>query len=349
MAAITWAIGMACKVEASPGTPETFATGDPLALSDGIVLGDASAGIGESGIDFELARIDKAIAPVTSSFTAQFPSFLRREVAKLSITVQGKGSGTDTGAAVAAADFDWSTLYPGFDALLRASGLTGAAVAATRSYTPASAAPITVKLWVGSGALAVLYVVTNCVAKMTMSMPAGDISLWTFEIQGTVSSHSAAVTTPVFNYGVVATTSAPVVQLTAHSFGISAEARGFTDMSIVIDNAIEDVPDSNQTDGITKRQTDRAVTLSTTLYASATDEDYEDTLLAATSATTDDVIFKVGSVTAINSPAVNWNVVFKNPNLTKSAPVKIGPSVGRAIELQATATSANAEFELNFY
>jgi hypothetical protein len=352
MAQITWGIGLAAKVQAVDGTPEVFATGGALTLAaDGIVLGDAGSGIGESGIDFALERIDSAVAPITSSFTAQFPSFVRREVAKLSITVQAKGSGRTSSNPTVDADFDVSTHYPGLNALLRSAGLTGSAwgTGVGHSYVPASAANITVKIWVGTGTGAVLYIIYDCTAKLTMALTPGEIALWTFEIEGTLSSHDATVTLPTFAYSTVSTTSAPVLASAAHSFGIGAAARGFSDMTITLDNRIEEVPDSNAVGGITKRQTARDVSLSATLYADTGDEDYEDTLLAATVATTDDVTFVVGAATAISSAAVDWRINFNNPNLKSQEVAKLGPSVARTIELQATATSANAEFELIFY
>jgi hypothetical protein len=351
MAQITWGIGLAAKTEAVPGTPEVFATGGALTLADGIVLGDAGSGIGESGIDFSLERIDKAVAPVTSSFTAQFPSFLRREIGKLTITVQGKGSGATSSNPTVDADFDQSADYPGLDALLKATGLTGAAWGSGvgYSYVPASAAACTVKLWVGPSTTGVLYVLTNCTAKLTMSLTPGDVALWQFELQGTVSSVDATITTPSFTYGTAASVSAPTIQNAGHSFGIGAAARGFQDLSITIDNQIEEVPDSNATGGVTQRQTGRSVTAEMTLYADSGDEDYEDTRLAATAASTDDVTFVVGAATAISTAAVNWRVNFNNPNVLKNEVAKSGPSVARTVELQATATTANAEFELIFY
>ena len=60
-------------------------------------------------------------------------------------------------------------------------------------------------------------------------------------------------------------------------------------------------------------------------------------------------MFVVGAATAVTAAAKSWRVNFLNPNLTKNEVAKTGPSVARAIELQATATSANAEFELIFY
>jgi hypothetical protein len=351
MAQITWGIGLAVKVEAVPGTPEVFATGGALTLADGIVLGDAGSGIGESGIDFALSRVDKAVAPVTTSFTAQFPTFLRREVGTLTITVQGKGSGVTASNPTVSADFDQSTDYPGLNALLRSAGLTGGVWGGGVgwAYIPASAAPVTVKLWVGTSTNGVMYVLTNCVSKLTMNVEPGDVALWQFEISGTVSSHDATITTPTFTYATVATESAPTVENAAHSFGISAAARGFSDMAITIDNEIEDVRDSNANGGLTKRQTSRAITAALTLYADSGNEDYEDERLAATSATTDDMVFVVGAATAISAAAKSWRVNFLNPNLISNEVQKLGPSVARAIKLQATATSANGEFELIFY
>lgn len=351
MAEIDWGIGLAAKVQAATGTPEVFATGGSLALADGIVLGDAGSGIGESGIEFALERVEKAIAPVTGSFTAQFPSFTRQDVAKLTITVQAKGSGRTASNPTVDADFAMATHYPGLDALLRASGLSGSAWGSGvgHSYVPASAAGCTIKLWVGTSTSGVLYVIYDCTAKLTMEITPGDVALWKFEIAGTVSSVDATITTPSFAYGTVASVSAPVVESAAHSFGISAAARGFSDMSITLDNLIEDVPDSNAVGGVRKRQTGRDVLLTATLFADSGDEDYEDSRLAATSATTDDLVFVVGSATAISSAAKSWRVNFNNPNVRKNEVAKLGPSVARSIELQATATSANAEFELIFY
>lgn len=350
MAQISFGLAMACKVQAAGfGTPETFATGGALGLADGIVLGDAGSGIGETGIDFELERVDKAIASVASSFTQQFPTFLRRDVAKLSIAIPAKGHGANA-ITPADADFDpvTSSRYPGLDALLRSAGLQGAAWGAGVgwAYQCATAAPITVKLWCGSGSETVLYIIQDCVAKMTLDENPGDAGVWTFELSGSLVSVTGGITFPTLTYGVVASTSAPVVASVAHSFGIGAAARGYREMQITIDNAIEDVPDSNQPGGSSKRQTGRTVGLSAVLFADSADEVYEDTRLGASSPTTDDVVFAVGSAATAGVACLAYRIEFRNPNVKKNAIEKTGPSVARKIELEATDTVANTEFAL---
>lgn len=357
MAEVTSGFGVAAGSQSGFGTINATVQGltGALGISNGIILGDAGSGVGESGIELALSRASRDLAAVSGSYTKQFPTFLRRDLDKLTITLQLKGSGTVALSGLAAnppvdADMSLATNYPGLDALLKAAGLTGGAWGAGvgHSYVPAAVVPATIKVWAGIGSNSVAYVFQDCVCKMTVDFTPGDVALATFEISGTVVSATGGTTFPTFTFGHLSTISAPVVQNVAHSFGIGAAARDFSELSITVDSLIETFPASNSSTGERQRQTGRTITAEGIINRDTGDDDYEDTRMAATTATTDDLTFTVGSAATAGAEVKAFAVFFNNPNVTKLEPTTVGSASAASVALEATATSANAEFELRF-
>lgn len=358
MAEINFGLGLAVGFQSGFGTINATVQGlaGALTLTDGIVLGEASAGVGESGIDLAFLREQRDVAPIVSSFTKQFPTFLNRRVDRFTVAVQLKGSGTIALSGLAAnppvdADMNLANNYEGLDALLRAAGLAGAAWGSGvgHQYVPAAVQPLTAKVWSGSGSNAVAYVLMDCVVStLSIVFTPGDVAIATFEIAGTVVSHTGGVTMPTFAFGHVATISAPTVVNVGHVYGIGGAPRDFSELELTIENDVEDVPASNSTTGFRSRQTGRRIGATATILADTGNDDYEDDRLIATSAIVDDLSFTVGLAATAGSEVKAYFVSLNNPNLVRKEETKVGGAKALALTLEATALSANAEFELRF-
>ena len=320
-----------------------------LATANGIVLGDAEAGQGETGIDFDQERNEKPLAAVTGSFTKQAGSFLRI-VPSLQIAVPLAGPRNNAANPVVDGDMSLATNWPGLDALLRAAGLVGAAWGGGVGFQflPASAIPLTAKVWVGGSAadaFASSYVLQDCFADLDIQFTPGGIAVALFKIGGTRQGRNAGVTLPTFAYGTQASVSPPTVQNAAFTWGM---ARGFEDLKVSIVNGLQVFKDSNVPGGEVTRQSAREISIAGTIYSDSTDQDYEDTNLDASVAPTADASFTVGTA-AVALGAVNaYYLALNNFQLTKNSARKIGTELARAVEGYCSGASANSEFELRF-
>ena len=353
---VNFGLGVAVGVQGSGlGTVNSTIAGltGSLGLSDGLVLGDPSGGVGETGISISLERSERDAVDVTGSFTRQAGTFLS-EGGTITIVCALRGAGNTATATPVDADMALSTTYPGLNALLRAAGWNGSAWGSGvgHQYVPAAAAPVTVKLWEGEAAATTgnAWVAMDCFASLSIDFTPGDVPIATFTIPiGSVYSFTAALTVPTFTYGTVASVSSPVVKNVGNVWG-PADARGFSSLTVSIDSEIEETPDSNSTNGTTSRQTGRSITISGELYSEDSDTDFERAKLVGTTAPTEDMTFTVGTAadgTATN-PCLGFIAAFNNIVVTSLEPAKIGPYQGHAVEGYCTATSANAEGSLTF-
>lgn len=351
MAYFDFALGVAIGVQSAYGTINTTIrdlTG-ALATANGIVLGDADAGVGQSGITFDQERIEKALAPVTASFTKQAPSFIRIDPV-LEIAVPFGGARNAASNPVVDADMDLATHWPGMFGLLRGSWGAGAAWGGGvgHQWLPASLVPFTAKIWVGgtSGdAFCTSYVLQDCFADLDIDFTPGGIAVATFKIGGTRALRTGAVTIPTFNYGTQASVSAPTVDSAAFTWGPS---RGFIDLKLSVVNQIQEFADSNVVGGISKRQASREISIAGTIYSDSADQDYEDTRLEATTAPTDDATFTIGDAATATNPVNAYFLSLNNLNVTKNSPEKVGPLLARKIEASCTGPTANSEAELRW-
>lgn len=358
MAEIAFAFGLAAGTQVALGTINATIQGltGALVIADGIVLGDAGSGVGESGIDFSTARESRELAPVTGSFTNQHPTLLRRVVDRLTVSVQLKGAGLIASSGLASnppvdADMNLQNNYPGLHALLRSAGWTGAAWGAGvgHSYTPADAAPITIKLWSGSSTNCVATVLQDCVARnLSIKFVPGDVAIATFDLSGTIVSVTGGVTLPTFAYAHIASISAPTLVSAAHSWGIGAALRDFTELTMTCEQEVEDIPSSNAATGVRSRQQSRKITVEATIVGDSGDDDYEETRLNASSASTDDLTFLLGAAAVALGEVKGVQVFLNNPVTERIQDDKVGSSKARAVTIRATATVAGGEAELRF-
>lgn len=353
---VNFGLGVAVGIQASGlGTVNSTIAGltGALALADGLVLGDPSGGAGETGVSISVSREERDAVDVTGSFTRQTGTFLL-ESGTLSIVCALRGAGNTATGTPVDGDMSLATKYPGLDALLRASGWTGAAWGSGvgHQYTPAAAVPVTVKVWEGEAAATTgnAWTLMDCFASVSIDFTPGDVPIATFTIPiGSVYAFTAALTVPTFSYGTVASVSSPIVKGVGNVWG-PADARGFASLTVAIDNEIEETPDSNAANGKTQRQTGRSITLSGDLYTEDSDTDFERSNLVGTSAPTSDMTFTVGTAadgTATN-PCLGFSLALNNIVVTSLEPTKIGPSLGHSVSGYCTATSANAEATLTF-
>ena len=340
MSEIAFQIAAAFGVQAVAGTADATIAGltGSLSETDGFVLGDPDSGVGESGIEFAIARELKEKAAVSGSFTKQPSTFLSEQVETFSISFPLMGRGTSTPVA----DADYKPAK-GIDALLQACGLAGAnwGSGVGYVYTPASAQIITAKLFLSGS----FWVIRDCIGSLELTQTPGEVGIATVTLSGVVSSFGA-VAFPTVNYGNQASISAPSVKGVGHNWGISAAARGFTDATLTIDNEIEELPDSNSSTGKRSRQTGREIGLAATIFTDSGDIDYERTELVRTTAPADQQQWQVG--TAGGTTANAYRVTLTNPELRSFKPDRVGTSFVAECELVAVETVANTEFEILF-
>jgi hypothetical protein len=239
---VNFGLGVAVGIQASgAGTVNATiaALTGALTLADGLIRGDPSGGSGETGISISVARDERASADVTGSYTRTPGTFLL-ESGTVTIVCALRGAGNAATGTPVDGDMSLATKYPGLDALLKASGLTGGAWGSGvgHQYIPAAAVPITLKVWEGEAAATTgnAWVLMDCFASLSMDFTPGDVPIATFTIPiGSVSAFTAALTVPTFAYGTVASESSPIVKNVGNIWG-PADARGFASLSVTVDN-----------------------------------------------------------------------------------------------------------------
>jgi len=334
--------------------------GGTILTADGAILGDASAGIGSSGIDLGLGRKFRDLADLTGSFTKQFSTFLLHEVKKFTVTTQMRGSGRAPAGTGIDDDCNLATYFHAKNALLGAAGFTGVLLPSTPvgwRYKPTSAVPCTAKIWIGSGTSTYAIVLYDLYADLTISAEPGNVGIETWDLKGLVYSTNSTETFPTFDYQLQSSISAPVVELAAHSWGAGAVARGFESMSIKVANSITDTKDSNVAGGIAKKQTAREITMDANIYTESTAEAYDYDRIKATVAGSDVATFAVvpwvGGVAQYVSigagiPQLAYKITLNCPDHLDAVPTKIGGNNGVKVSARATAAATDTEMYIDF-
>lgn len=328
--------------------------GGEVILADGIVLGDPESGdLGDSGISYTESRRLREKAVVSGSFTKQASDFLAVDIDTLTFAFPFCGNRKTLSGTPADSEFAFPNDV-GIDAILQAAGLAGAAWSGGvgEIYTPANAAPMTVKLWVGKDGSGntVSRVFEDVFADLEISYTPGGVAICTVTMavgsETTTNSYPKLETAPTFDYEEQASVSAPTVEEVGHAWGIGGVSRGFEEFSIQIANAIEDLQDSNAKGGIRKRQTGRTITITGPIISDTDDADFELTELRRTTAPSDALSFQVGDTGQAAGTALAHQINVPKPEVRELGPRKFGPSISRDLTLVATESSANAEFEL---
>ncbi len=343
MADQNFAAGFAIGIQVDANTLNATIAGlsGALTSSDGIVLGVADSGTGETGITLpNFARDAVEIADVVGSFTRQPSSFEKVGVDGFDITWLLKGNGAASTPAAGEAK-----PLAGIDALIEIAGLDGAnGTSPVYEYTPAIGTTYgTIKLWVGD----VAYVFKACVIeKMLFTFLGGDSVKVTSSIRiGSVESVTDGTALPTFDYTTQSSLAAPVLKDAGVDWG---PTRGFDKMDLTVNNTLEEFSDSNQATGVRLSQTDRSIEMDAVIYVDDTDTDYEYANLSASAAPTDDAIFQLGDVAAPTDTINGTKVEFNNPIADNFQPDRRGDLLVSNVVAHATGTAAGNEFMLTF-
>ena len=359
---IPFLLGMIVETQTTRGTATPMpaiagggGTAGAFDLADGAVLGDPSAGVGETGISISFGKNITEKAVQTGSYTRDFANYVARTVESFQVAVPLKGNGgTTTGGAAVATDF---TPDAGIVALYRAAGLVGAASGTQWKFTPTSTELITAAIMFGNESSNGMQVIIKDVEakSLTFDFTPGETATAVYDLGGILDSVNETGSWPAapFEYGNQSSLSAPAVQEVAFQWGPStptARAVGFSQLSITIDLGAEDVLSSNATGGIVPRQTGREIKVSGIIDAAAADFTYElDQLAESLIANADVLSFQIG--TAAGAAATANALAFQLSDVelvALEAADPLGDSQAWSVELIARSATANGEFEL-FY
>lgn len=311
--------------------------------AQGLIVGVGDEGEGNSGIEMpEHSRVVKELARIGNSPVAG--SFLREVVESLKMTFPLAGARNTASNPTVDGDFDLATHFAGFDAVLKACGLSGAAWGggAGHEYTPSGGATYaSIAFWFGG----VLVKYLDALAKVTLKLTPSEQGLVVVEFEvGSVAAWGAQSLSTITPGNQA--TAAPIVQGVAHSWGAS---RPYEEMEITIEPAFEERKDSNASTGLRKAQSAIDIGLKTTVLAATADPDFERDQLILTSAPTADSTQQIGTTT-VNAGVANAVAIgVNNIEVSKIKPRKLGSYLGFDVEAAGKAiSSAGSEFYLRF-
>ncbi len=336
----------------NPGSGSGAGGAIDTSATDGAVLGDPSAGVNETGIDFTLGRNFTDKSPLTGSYTRDVSNYVATTIETFSISVPMKGNGNAASTPPVATDFP---LDPGLVSLFRAAGLVGSANAAQWQYLPDEAAIISGAVYMADASGTGIRVQAKdlLAASLAMSFTPGETAVAAFELAGNYHSRdSAPWGDPKFDYGNQATLSAPAVKAVNFIWGPGtpvARAIGFSELTITLDNSIDEIPSSNAESGTLDRQSDRTVTITGTIDAEDSDLLYEiDQLAASQSSALDTLSFQVGTQAASGEIAEAFIINVPYPELTNLQANELGGSQAYTVEMIARGVTADSEFSISF-
>jgi hypothetical protein len=340
--------------------PAIVAATGALTPLNGVVLLDPDAGIGGSGIDFSLVR--NALEKVKKGFTPQISDFVSRGIDTFTVTVPARGmgrtpAGSPTPATVA--------LDPGYSSLFSSAGLKIQALAIPEVLTPVPIGQsgtvinplgvLTAKLWFMDNATnqSIAFILKNIeTSNLSMSYTGGERGSWVFSMNGTVDDADNPAheeTFPDLQYGVLASTSTPVVQDALFTYGGTTPGRGAASLVVNIDNANTEVEDVSAGGGQRQTQDDRNITFSGTVYGDDDQLLYEYEQLGATSlGQTSPIEWKVGDVATDGAPALGHIRRISNFEFTQITPSKMGAKGAWDVEGKAISDTQGGEYELLF-
>jgi hypothetical protein len=358
MAKVTWDVAAAFAVQVAEGdyednldTISATLQGDPDNTDDGLVLGDAESGEGGSGLSLTLGRTNRPKAVVGASFTRDISDFLRLDVPTFSFSWPFCGNRADTHATtVADADFQPSV---GVDGILEAAGLAGTTWDGGIGYTyePGGTNLMSALIYYYGNRLELL----DCrVSSMSVNYTPGSIAIATAEIAvGSVKDPADNTATtqalPDLTYGPQSSVSAPVIESINN---VWSQDRGFSSLTLTVNNTIEEIPDSNAVAGRVFEISAQEFLIDATLFV---DDDGDDEVfalnqaLATANGDLSEFSFTVGTAqTSTSSPATAHKISLLDPELITTGPTKLGTKAGNVISLVGRSATANSEFDLTF-
>jgi len=337
---------------------------DGAAQADGLVLGDRGSGTGNSGITIPtIEAVRRAVADL--GLTRNLATVLRRQVIGLQIAYQRKGNG----AVVAGGAPSAGQAQPvaGIDALQQLAGFAGVAgVAPVYNYSPANATVYgTVKLWVGTIAM----VFQDClIDQRTLSTPPGDVALVTDQIRVGSLVTGYAGTDPASgiergidwsafgaapDFGEQATLEAPVVKDIGNAWGVNPfRSRGFHAFQLTVSNNLQQIGDSNQTDGVRLAQGDaRAISVRAELFIDDADEGdtFEFRQTGTVPGATEQWFFTVGTPAAADGDVINaFQITMNRPEVATVQQGRQGSATTAIVQAELKAAAAGGELVEKF-
>jgi hypothetical protein len=250
---------------------------------------------------------------------------------------------------------------PGIKALWKCCGFEGAAGAGTSwEYTPTS---ITVGTG-GSIASVGLYIsgmawyIKDVIgSQIVWTFTPGEIATCQCTLTGIIDSFDydhnlSAVGAPDFEEQ--SSISSPVVESVDFTIPTSPDTpKSFQDLTITLDNVMDEFPDSNAEGGTRQRATGRTVTWAGTWMAddaTATNTGWEyDEMVSSTAPDAggnDAVSFTVGTATAASGSATAYSVESNWPEVRSVEPTMYGISQAYIVEMVATGSSGDDELSV---
>ena len=347
MSKFDFEVALAFATQTAEGTYNSTLDGitSSITHSQGLVLGSAAAGVGESGLSFGLAREGEERAVIGSTLSKPLDDFLRATVPTFQFVMPFCGNRADADATPVDAN---ATPIAGLDALLEGMGLVGAAWGSGVGwrYVYGSPNPISALVYFNGNRMELL----DCRVSGKINFPAGGKAILTAEVAvGSIKDHAAGNVPGTTTYGEQETVSSPVVEGVGHGW---RDTRGFQDLTLNLTPNVVDVADSNATDGITKDFDGRETTIEATLFADdSTDKIYDYSQLVETDAANlDQLSFQVGAdMVDDTTPAKAVQIVVPKPQLSASEIARLGQKAGSDVNLIARGSgSGNNELEIIF-
>lgn len=337
-------LAIVIQAQPTPGQLPTSMTdliaAGAIATSDGLILGDVSGGVGESGIGYTLDRNFVPVPNVDNGLTRQMGSLLSADVSSLALACPMVGNRADTASTPIATDFQ---LIPGLEQAFESAGLFGVTNAAPGwKYSPSGGAvPVCMSIW-DSG---VVYPFVDCLASLNTVWTPNGTGIHTFTWSGKLVEASVALDTfPTTNYGDQLDHPAPQVELAANIFG---NTRGWSAMAFNFDNGIQSTPDSNELAGQRIEQTQRLYTLTTTIDIDTANLKFDyDELVQEDATSLSQLTFDIGPANAGSEPASSYVVDVPKLSPTQITPAQ--PARKRSTQMTADLVNATEGEEVSF-
>lgn len=317
--------------------------GGPYDETDGFILGDAESGDDGTGISLpDIEREFRALPDVAASLTPTRSVFERAVGSGLAVGFQAKGNGATSTPSSGEAQPD-----PGIHSTLLAAGLTGAnGTAPQYNYTPTNAQTYcTLKLWMGGQS----FVFKSCVVEsLVIPLVGGQSSVATATWQLGSLSAQAVDAVPTIDYGNQSTLTPPRLEGAEFEYKASLD-RGFSDMALEIQNAVERIPDSNVADFGERIAfgSGRRYAMNGTIWMDTTDTDFEYQALID-GVSSEGMTWHLGDAASIGETINSLYFVLSSMEVTSLSYSQAGAKTHASIQSHATNTSPNAEFVLTY-
>jgi hypothetical protein len=350
MSKFNFAACAAFATQTAEGTYNTTLDGitTVLTAANGLVLGHAGSGVGESGIDLGLGREFSDKGLISGTLTRPISDYLRKTVPTFSFAFTFCGNRANAAATPVDANM---TPIAGVNALLVSAMMVGAArsgadVGWTYLFS-GSQFPISALVYIGGMRLELL----DCRASsLELAYTPGQIPIATVElVVGSVKDVAVGGLPSTLTWGEQASVSAAKVETVAHTW---KNARGFSELTITIEPEVTDILDSNAADGVVKEIDARTVTIEGTMFSddAGSDEGFDsDQIQAAAEGSLYPLSFSVGDAAIGSGPVKGHIISIPLPELHESEQSKLGSKAATAVTgvaRGAAAGAGNDEFSL---